>query len=453
MVVQPQTLTSTVIQYGHSVYLEHMTGGYIGQSDRGTSRRYDWPKVESLDPKSQPVGFRILGATEGDDIKDGDTVRLQSSEANLGQRNVLGAWQDSHNCYYWDDQYHAKKQGWIIRKRHANGDNLIRYGDEVYFQNLFYKNQRLSRCTWYPGFITTFPKANEWWTLHPGQEPVAIASSTTPSSETRWLQANFESGLRTFSAGNMAYLAYCAEAVYSSPAESKVAFEKLGFTINDHEHFLDFPDTNTQAIAVGDEEKIIIAFRGTENLKDWGTNIKLLKAAWKVGMVHAGFYRSLGSAWPKAMDRLKALRTNNQPIWFTGHSLGGALATLACATLDDEYPDYEIAGAYTFGQPRVGDVLFARTLDKKMKSRFFRIVNNNDMVARIPRIKYQHVGNLLYFDSSGNIHKDMVLSWLSPGAIKHRFQGYSKSLFNLDSDDVGDHRMGDYRLLAMRQLE
>ena len=250
----------------------------------------------------------------------------------------------------------------------------------------------------------------------------------------------------------MAYLAYCAEVVYSEADKSKTELERLGFSIQGNEHFLDFPD-NTQAIVIGDADKIIVVFRGTENSNDWRTNFQLLKTRWKTGRVHTGFSTSLNAAWNKVLKRIQDLRTQNQPIWFTGHSLGGALATIACATLlNDVEHDYEIGGVYTFGQPRVGNAAFARAFDKAIKQRFFRLVNNNDMVTRMPRINYKHVGQLLYFDSNGTIHRDMVLSWLNPKAIKYRVQGYADDFGDFGPDAVKDHRMGTYRLLTMRQL-
>jgi triacylglycerol lipase len=447
-----------VLNYGDTIYLQHMNGDYVTQFSKGKTDRYHWPKLgknKKLDKnkklrESNNVKLQILGDSSGE-LTDGAVIRLKSTELLPKQHNVLGSWSDSHDCYYWSDNFHPKKQSWQINKRDKSGDNKIRYGDDVYLTNLHYKNQRLARCTHYDGYISKAEDVNEWWQF----QPEVAQEYTKISSEGAFLESAFEPNTRTFSPGNLAYLAYFAEAAYGTPDESKAKLEKLGFQINGHEHYLDFPDTDTQGLMVGDDEKIIVAFRGTENLTDWLTNIKLLKASWKVGMVHAGFYKSLESLWPDAIGRLKSLRNNNQPIWITGHSLGGALATLAGATLDDEMPEFEVAGIYTFGQPRVGDQIFAQSLDKGMKERFFRAVNNNDIVPRVPSLKFNHVGNLLYFDSDGKLNQNMSLSWLNPKAWSDRLRGVFKSTVNLEleSDSVGDHRMGDYRRLAMRQLD
>lgn len=52
-------------------------------------------------------------------------------------------------------------------------------------------------------------------------------------------------------------------------------------------------------------------------------------------------------------------------LWLTGHSLGGAMATLAAAWLAERKIPF--SGAYTFGQPRVGDDNFQVAFDTKLK--------------------------------------------------------------------------------------
>nr|WP_090580074.1 lipase family protein [Nitrosomonas sp. Nm58] len=84
---------------------------------------------------------------------------------------------------------------------------------------------------------------------------------------------------------------------------------------------------------------MLVAFRGTEpdDLKDWLTDaqfdltdgsIKNIK-----NKVHRGFHEALNAAWPQLEGAIADLRTHNQAIWVTGHSLGAALATLAVARL------------------------------------------------------------------------------------------------------------------------
>jgi hypothetical protein len=137
----------------------------------------------------------------------------------------------------------------------------------------------------------------------------------------------------------------------------------------------------------------VVVFRGTEPDKatDIGTDLEANTTAWhKGGRVHAGFASAFA-----------ALRTQIQP-WldrngstapiFTGHSLGGALATLAAS----EWPGSRLT---TIGSPRVGDADFARTIQAPVR----RYVNCCDIVTRVPPDTdwYTHVGERLYFDRNG----------------------------------------------------
>lgn len=90
----PKTDTPNVLKYGDTIYLQHMSGRYLVASERGKVRRYDWPKLGNTDK----VKFEILGSTG--ELTDGGIIRLKSLASGLGDRNVLGAWPDSQNCYW-----------------------------------------------------------------------------------------------------------------------------------------------------------------------------------------------------------------------------------------------------------------------------------------------------------------------------------------------------------------
>lgn len=102
--IDTQVAKSDVIKFGDTVYLEHMSGRYITASDRGTTRHYDWPRIDGTDK----VKFEIVGSLESE-LTDGSIIKLKSTESKLGDRNLLGAFQDSHDCYYWSDCKQTKK--------------------------------------------------------------------------------------------------------------------------------------------------------------------------------------------------------------------------------------------------------------------------------------------------------------------------------------------------------
>ena len=161
-------------------------------------------------------------------------------------------------------------------------------------------------------------------------------------------------------------------------------------------------DVGTQCAVVtpepgsGLDDFAVLVFRGTHNLLDWLTNVKVLPRAWDgPGKVHAGFRDAFESVW-QAVDAF--LDTIAGPVFYTGHSLGGALATLAAARRAPQ-------ALYTFGAPRTGDAAFARALHTSGNIRVptFRVVNNRDLVTRVPPVDlgFMHAGAVHYFTHDG----------------------------------------------------
>ena len=132
----------------------------------------------------------------------------------------------------------------------------------------------------------------------------------------------------------------------------------------------------------------ILVFRGTSKLKDWLSDLCIIPVKWpKGGLVHKGFKDALERVW-NAVD--KYLSSINSPIFYTGHSLGAALATLAAS----KRPPHAV---YTFGSPPVGNKRFVRTL---ADIKIYRVVNSRDIVTTTPPsiwpFDFCHVGELHY---------------------------------------------------------
>lgn len=247
---------------------------------------------------------------------------------------------------------------------------------------------------------------------------------------------------------NALVLADCAKLAYSSGEEIQEAIQ----TTWQFKNFKFFDSgKSTQAFIAGNDAIIIVAFRGTEPSKILDlaadANMKLVNDPdWQV---HEGFNNALHEVWgEKAIKEdmrqtLKAFHDNNQTIWFTGHSLGAALATLAAA----EYVLKDggtINGLYTIGQPRVGNDKFAARFDAVLKEKTFRFVNNNDIVPRVPLytpiLKYTHPGVDLYIDSNGVVH-DTISFW---SKLWDKLKGAKDDLGNPGPDALNDHKSDHY---------
>lgn len=262
----------------------------------------------------------------------------------------------------------------------------------------------------------------------------------------------FNHKARAFSKLNLSYLSYCSNLAYEKESTIKKGLQKLGFDTSRDNFFFSDSETSTQAFVVGDKRKIIISFRGTKGKEDWVTDAKISKETWTdinpLGRVHRGFYSALDSIWHDINQEISTLRTNNQSLWITGHSLGGALASLAAANFELQHPHININGVYTFGQPRIGDDEFAKNYNDRLFKITFRCVNNNDVVTRLPPqfCGYGHVGKLMYFDTDGDLHSDNSLSWWA--RFWDRLEGRYDDLFDLSPDGVGDHSMDIYQELS-----
>ena len=171
-----------------------------------------------------------------------------------------------------------------------------------------------------------------------------------------------------------------------------------------------FDNKDTQAFLCANDEIIIVAFQGTTSIDDWLTDlkIKLVPSPSKVGCVHLGFNEAIGYVWQDLRQTILDSRSNNQSLWITGHSLGGALATLATDRLTDE--GIKVNGLYTFGQPRVGDEAFANNFDSEMKKYTFRFAHDQDAVPDVPTTPqgYRHIGTEYFFDSKGSLYIDEI---------------------------------------------
>lgn len=204
--------------------------------------------------------------------------------------------------------------------------------------------------------------------------------------------------------------------------------------------FVDRQDT--QLFLAGNQEMIVVSFRGTEpnKLQDWMSDSQFKRVKGPYGKVHRGFLKALKVVMPEIRVIIKEWQTQAQSLWITGHSLGAALATLMVATLGEE--GKPVHGLYTFGQPRVGGKTFARNFDLDFKPQTFRFVNNNDIVTRVPtrEMGYRHVGRVLVFDSSGRLQTDLHF-W---NHFLDRIEGRIEDLGKPGTDGVKDHNMANY---------
>jgi hypothetical protein len=191
--------------------------------------------------------------------------------------------------------------------------------------------------------------------------------------------------------------------------------------------------TSTFAFHVSIGSYEIVAFEGTDKSgDDIATDIDAAMLPTPLGRVHAGFYTAFRSVWDDDAPGLLSTNVLGQvsgrglasflaerhpltseadprPLVFVGHSLGGALASLAyafarfgacekngyhtgadiagCAmTAMDRGAPIAVHSLVTFGAPRVGDFVFADLLAfGHPTAPIFRFVHGNDIMPTVPR--------------------------------------------------------------------
>lgn len=227
---------------------------------------------------------------------------------------------------------------------------------------------------------------------------------------------------------------------YNDEAEATVAASMAGFpdvTFYDRD--------GSQAFRFRNEHDCVIACRGTEP-NEWN-DIKADANAAAVlgetaGKVHRGFKREVDDLWPMLET---ALITNTQPLWFCGHSLGGAMATICAGRCFLSHINSNPEQLFTFGSPRVGNKAYINFV----RLEHFRFVNNNDIVTRVPPVwfGYTHAGREVYFDRFGEIAKLGLIM-----KRRDRWRGFFGAITKWKIDHFADHSVHRYINCVLRAL-
>ncbi|CAJ0603376.1 unnamed protein product [Cylicocyclus nassatus] len=145
------------------------------------------------------------------------------------------------------------------------------------------------------------------------------------------------------------------------------------------------------AVLNGDKA-IVLSFKGTDGflqlVMEADKSVFNTQTKWIAGgKVSKYFSDAFMDLWNGGMkDDFNTLRTKypNYQVWVTGHSLGGAMATLAASYIvaTNLVPANNVQ-LVTFGQPRTGNKDFSAAHDKQM-AYTFRVTHWRDMVPHVP---------------------------------------------------------------------
>jgi hypothetical protein len=154
-----------------------------------------------------------------------------------------------------------------------------------------------------------------------------------------------------------------------------------------------------RAFIASNDHCVVLSFRGTDmtSLKDWFIDASAARRGVRGGMMHSGFLRAYQSMAGRLAVQLDAQGVRSKTFWVTGHSLGGALAGVFSFsnTFSPVRGSFEIERVITFGQPLFVDEPLAAVMRKEYLGRYFRVVNDKDIVARVPNW-FEHFGGLVW---------------------------------------------------------
>jgi len=222
---------------------------------------------------------------------------------------------------------------------------------------------------------------------------------------------------------------------YNNTKDAKSQAKKLGFTTTEF-----YEKDGAQAYRFMNKTDLVIACRGTQptEFNDLKADLKALPVmAETVGRVHIGFKTEVDDIWPMIEQDINRKTNVTKTLWFCGHSLGAAMATIMASRAKHNIELNDPVELFTYGSPRVGWKKYCNSLDVV----HHRWKNNNDIVTTVPLaiMGFKHHGTQHYINAYGNVRKPT--GWQM---LKDRWRGMWMGIKQGKIDNFGDHSMVEY---------
>ena len=219
-----------------------------------------------------------------------------------------------------------------------------------------------------------------------------------------WFSYSLENNL-IFNAVRLSQTAYC---------ENNVIDTWTCATCDEDAKVLDIIENEGEKALVGvysNTRRLFVSFRGSTNIQNWIDNVQFsLTCPYQNNdiCVETGFYKVFEAMMPQVEKAVASAVTqyNIDTILFTGHSLGGAVATLTAFYMKDRVS--QNIELITFGSPRVGNAAFAADFAASNVGVSYRITHAYDMVPHVPQmiLHYNHISHEVWYNEENSAYRE-----------------------------------------------
>ncbi len=222
----------------------------------------------------------------------------------------------------------------------------------------------------------------------------------------------------SFDVNEALVFAELSQLAYSSYSEIKDLLPKKFNLKADMEIYDSFTDTN--GFIASNDKYVAVVFRGTNSFRNFIVDtVFMLKPVDKDKeyYAHYGFVTALEEVFGGIEKEIQPY-IGKKKLFITGHSLGGALATLTTYRISSMYKN-ALPVQYVYGCPPVGDFKLAN---------YFSVINSNTITIQNDPISS---GTLISLGPWVNLYKPVQVMYL-PKAAGHGIADYIKQLQNLN---------------------
>jgi len=205
----------------------------------------------------------------------------------------------------------------------------------------------------------------------------------------------------------MSYAAYCGPAqvqnwscIFCKNTSEVAAFIPTATIVNE--------TTNTFGYVGYSGNTVQLVFCGTiaSSLKNWISDLSAghtsIYSIIPGAVVYTGFLEAWNSVKDQVFAAVKDVISTTKPeqLYLSGHSLGAALSVLAAVELQP------IVGVpiicYNYGDPRVGNTVFAEYFNEHVAVTTWRMVNERDIVPHLPgkEFGFWHIATEVWYPNA-----------------------------------------------------